>query len=94
MRAAPLTPDDAAEMIRETRTARVLDGWRGGPPLDTDALERALLRISQLAWQLREAITVIDINPLVVLPRGQGIKALDALIVRRGVAGVETDQET
>jgi succinyl-CoA synthetase beta subunit len=64
------------------------------PPFATDALERALLLISQLAWQLREAITVIDINPLVVLARGQGIKALDALIVRKGVAGVETDQET
>jgi acetyltransferase len=82
MRAAPLTPADADEMIAETRAARLLQGWRGGPPLDTAALAQALLRISQLAWQLRELAAAIDVNPLMVLPRGQGVKALDALIVR------------
>jgi acetyltransferase len=82
IRAAPLAPEDAAEMITETRAARLLDGWRGSPPLDTAALTQALVTISQLAWQLRELIAEIDINPLVVLPRGQGVIALDALIVR------------
>jgi acetate---CoA ligase (ADP-forming) len=81
MRAAPLAPEEAAELIGETRVSRLLDGWRGGPPLDTAALEQALLRISQLAWQLREEVSAIDINPLLVLPRGQGVVALDALIV-------------
>jgi acetate---CoA ligase (ADP-forming) len=82
MRAAPLAPEEAAEMIAETRTARLLGGWRGSPPLDTAALEQALVSVSQLAWQLRETIAEIDINPLVVLPRGRGVIALDALIVR------------
>jgi acetyltransferase len=82
MRAVPLAPEDAAAVIAETRAARLLHGWRGGPPLDAGALEQALVRVSQLAWQLRELIAEIDINPLVVLPHGQGVKALDALIVR------------
>jgi succinyl-CoA synthetase beta subunit len=69
-------------MIAETRAARLLDGWRGSSPLDSAALEQALVSVSQLAWQLRETIAEIDINPLVVLPRGQGVIALDAMIVR------------
>jgi acetyltransferase len=84
MRAAPLSPADAAAMIAETRAARLLGGWRGSPPLDTAALEQALVSVSQLAWQLREQIAEIDINPLIVLPRGQGVAILDALIVRAG----------
>jgi acetyltransferase len=82
MRAAPITLEDAAEMIGEIRAARVLQGWRGGPALDIAALEHTLVTISQLAWQLRELVAEIDINPLVVLPRGRGVVALDALIVR------------
>jgi acetyltransferase len=81
MRAAPITREDAAEMIGEIRAARVLQGWRGGPALDIAALEQTLVVISQLAWQLRDQIAAIDINPLVVLPRSQGVKVLDALIV-------------
>jgi acyl-CoA synthetase (NDP forming) len=81
MRAAPIAPEDAAEMIGEIRAARVLQGWRGGSALDTAALAQALVTVSQLAWQLRELVAEIDINPLIVLPRGRGVIALDALIV-------------
>jgi acyl-CoA synthetase (NDP forming) len=83
MRAAPLAPGEAAELIGETRAACLLNGWRGGPPLDSMALEQTLLRVSQLAWQLRDKVSAIDINPLLVLPHGQGVVALDALIVLR-----------
>jgi acyl-CoA synthetase (NDP forming) len=82
MRAAPLAPAEAAELIDETGVARILAGWRGGRPLDRAALEQALLRVAQLAWQLHDEIAAIDINPLLVLPLGQGVVALDALIVR------------
>jgi acetyltransferase len=83
MRAAPLAPGEAAELIGETRAACLLNGWRGGPPLDSMALEQTLLRVSQLAWQLRDKVSAIDITPLLVLPHGQGVVALDALIVLR-----------
>jgi acetyltransferase len=81
MRMAPIAREDAAEMIEETRAGRVLQGWRGGPPLDIAALEQALVSVSQLAWQMRDLIAEIDINPLIVLPRGRGVMVLDALIV-------------
>ncbi len=82
MRAAPLAPAEAAELIDETGVAKIPAGWRGGPTLDRAALEQTLPRISQLAWQLRDEIAAIDINPLLVLPRLMGVVALDALIVR------------
>jgi acetyltransferase len=83
MRAAPITEPEARAMIAETRAARILAGWRGGPPLDVAALAQVLVQVSQLAWQLRDTVAAIDINPLVVLPLGQGIKVVDALIVRQ-----------
>jgi acetyltransferase len=83
MRAAPIGEADAHAMIAETRAARVLAGWRGGPALDIAALAQALVLVSRLAWQLRDTIAAIDINPLVVLPLGQGVKIVDALIIRK-----------
>ena len=82
MRLAPIGEAEAFAMIAETRAARILDGWRGGPPLDVAALAQALVQLARLGWQLRDTIAAIDINPLVVLPRGQGVKVVDALIVR------------
>jgi acetate---CoA ligase (ADP-forming) len=82
MRLAPIGEAEALAMIAETRAARILDGWRGGPPLDVAALAQALVQLARLGWQLRDTIAAIDINPLVVLPRGQGVKVVDALIVR------------
>ncbi|MBI3978257.1 MAG: acetate--CoA ligase family protein [Chloroflexi bacterium] len=82
MRMAPLTVGDAREMVQEIRAARVLQGFRGGPPADVDALVGALVRLSRLAWWLRDEIAEIDVNPLVVFPAGRGVRAVDALIVR------------
>lgn len=82
MRAAPIDLAEARAMVAETRAARVLAGWRGGPPLDITALAEAIVRVSQLAWRLRDDVAAIDINPLIVLPVGQGVVAVDALIVR------------
>jgi hypothetical protein len=83
MRAAPIGEAEALALIAETRAARILAGWRGGPPLDIAALARALVQLGRLGWQLRDTIAAIDINPLVVLPCGQGVKVVDALIVRK-----------
>jgi succinyl-CoA synthetase beta subunit len=67
-------------MIQETRGARLLQGFRGRPPADLDALAGALVRLSQLALDLGDVIVALDINPLMVLPRGQGVCAVDTLI--------------
>ncbi|HMP43345.1 MAG TPA: acetate--CoA ligase family protein, partial [Roseiflexaceae bacterium] len=66
MRAAPFDVAEAQAMIDETRAATILAGWRGAPPCDREALAHVITTLSQLAWQLRETLDSIDINPLIV----------------------------
>jgi len=82
-RVAPFGLEDARAMIEELRARAVFDGVRGGPPRDLDALVATLARVSELAWHLRDRLVELDINPLLVRPRGQGVVAADALIVLR-----------
>ena len=49
-----------------------------------DKLADVLLKVSALAWALRERIAELDINPLIVREEGQGVVAVDALLVLRG----------
>ncbi len=80
LRLPPLNRQEALHMIAETRGARLLGGFRGRPPADVDALADALVRLSQLAADLGDLIVALDINPLMVLPKGQGVRAVDALV--------------
>lgn len=82
-RLAPLTRSEALEMIREIRAFKVLDGARGRPKADVDALADALLRLSALAIDRRADVGELDINPLFVLAQEHGVKAGDALIKPR-----------
>jgi acyl-CoA synthetase (NDP forming) len=79
-RIAPLTRADAEEMIDEIRGRRVLQGMRGKPPADRNALIDTLLRVSQLVTDHGAQIDELDLNPLVVLPKGT--KVVDALITK------------
>ncbi len=79
-RLAPLTSADAEEMISEVRSARLLAGLRGAPPADRAALVAAIVRIGDLAAAC-PMIAELDVNPLLVLPEGQGALALDARII-------------
>ena len=83
LRVAPFDIDEAHRMIGEIRAAAVLDGVRGRPASDRDALARALVRLSQVAAANADTIESIDLNPFVVLPAGQGALAVDALIVAK-----------
>jgi acetyltransferase len=80
LRLPPLSHEEALEMIDETHAGRLLRGFRGLPPADVDALADALVRLSQLAKDLGDLIAALDVNPLMVLPRGQGVRAVDALV--------------
>lgn len=75
-RLQPLTDLDADAMIRGIRSFKMLDGYRGGPPADLEAIQDALLRLSQLLGDLPE-IQEMDINPLKVLRPGEGAIAVD-----------------
>jgi acetyltransferase len=81
LRACPITESDAHEMLQEVKGARLLEGFRGHPAADVDALIQLLVRISQLGIQCEQEVRELDLNPLLVLPRGQGVRAADALIV-------------
>ena len=83
MRVAPLTRADAEAMIREVRGFPLLDGARGRPKADLDALAQLLLNVSRLGMDLRERIAELDLNPVRVRATGEGLIALDALLVRR-----------
>ncbi len=82
LRLCPITRDDALDLIGEVKGARLLQGFRGAPSGDADALADVLVRVSQMAAQLEGSLAELDINPLIVLPAGQGVKAADALAVR------------
>ena len=79
-RLAPLTVADAWEMLDEVRSARLLTGLRGAPAADRAALVDAIVRVGQLAADHPE-IAELDINPLLALPEGQGVIAVDARII-------------
>ncbi|UNO44058.1 acetate--CoA ligase family protein [Streptomyces sp. MST-110588] len=79
----PFGADRARAMLGELRGRALLDGVRGAPPADADALVEVVLRVQRMALELGAGLAELDINPLVVLPRGQGVVALDALAVCR-----------
>jgi acetate---CoA ligase (ADP-forming) len=81
LRACPITESDAREMLQEVKGARLLEGFRGHPAADVEALIHLLVCVSHLGAQCEQEIREMDLNPLLVLPRGQGVRAADALIV-------------
>jgi acyl-CoA synthetase (NDP forming) len=83
LRLAPIDKPGALAMIAEINGRAILEGVRGQQPCDIDALADALVKLSQFAAAHADDVESIDINPLIVLPRGQGAYALDALIVSR-----------
>jgi len=67
-------------MLNEIRTKALLDGVRGKPPVDKEALVDVLLRMGQLVQDFPE-IVEFDINPLIVFPDGQGAVAIDMRLI-------------
>ena len=68
-------------MISSLKSAALLDGWRGGPAADGEALAEIVAQVSRLSVDLGDRLVELDINPVAVLPRGEGAVALDALMV-------------
>ncbi|HEY3792784.1 MAG TPA: acetate--CoA ligase family protein, partial [Bradyrhizobium sp.] len=68
------------EALGKLRSAKLLNGVRGAPPVDVDAVVQAVMAIGRL-MQAVPALTEIDVNPLMAHAKGQGATALDALIV-------------
>ena len=81
LRLCPIDESDALQMIAEVKGARLLEGFRGQPAADIAALADTLVRVSQLGAQLEGSLAELDINPLMVLPTGQGVRAADAVAI-------------
>jgi len=81
-RLAPVGKEEAKEMLQELKSYWLLQGARGEPAADIDAVVDAILRVSQLVTDFAE-ISELDINPLRVLEKGKGCLAADARIVLR-----------
>src|SRR5690606_32489525 len=80
VRLAPVTEDEALDMIGRTRVGRLLQGFRNAPPGDLDALKRAISRLSRFAAADPASAPGIEVNPLRVFAAGEGVVALDALV--------------
>ncbi len=79
-RVAPFSRREAWAMLNEIRSKTLLEGVRGKPPIDKEAIVETLLRMGQLVLEFPE-IAEFDINPLIVYPEDQGAIAIDMRLV-------------
>jgi acyl-CoA synthetase (NDP forming) len=93
IRVAPISREDALAMIREVRAFPLLDGARGRPRCDLDALADALLALARLAMDARGTLESVDVNPFVAFARGAGPGGASALALDAVVIGRATDPQ-
>jgi acetyltransferase len=79
-RLAPIGRNEARRMIRQIKGYRLFQGFRGRPPADIEIIEKSMVSLSNLATNHPE-IVELDINPLLVHPRGEGATAADCRII-------------
>ncbi|MDB5957177.1 acetate--CoA ligase family protein [Ramlibacter sp.] len=79
-----LSRADALSMAQELKTWPLLDGFRGRAKADVEALVSAIVAFSRMAAQLGDRLLEAEINPLFVLPAGQGVRAADGVAVLAG----------
>ncbi len=77
--AAPVDNEAVHRALQRLKLSRLLAGFRGKPAADVDALVDAAVRLTH-AFQARADLKEIELNPVLVLPKGQGIVAVDLLI--------------
>jgi acetate---CoA ligase (ADP-forming) len=83
LRPAPVTPDEVGRMLGELRGAALLRGFRGAPSADVEALADAVARFSRLIADHASVLAEADLNPIIVLPAGHGVRIVDSLLVGR-----------
>lgn len=80
----PFTRNWAERMVSGIKAGPLLAGVRGRPAGDVPALVESVMNVQRLACEVGDEIAELDINPLMVLPAGRGVVAVDALVVPRG----------
>lgn len=81
IRLLPVSDAEARSMVADLRLSKLLAGYRGGPAYDTEALVQAILSLSQMGESLGPRLSEAEVNPLFVMPAGQGVAAADGLAV-------------
>ncbi len=76
----PVVEDDVRSAVDRLKVARLLDGYRGAPRGDREALVEAVMAVASLAEVERDRLVELDINPLLVMPEGMGVIAADGLL--------------
>ena len=79
---APLNKAEALNMIKSLKAYKLLAGYRGSKPADIDALAEMLVNIGNYAVKNKDELKEMDLNPVFVYPEGEGVCAVDALIVK------------
>jgi len=82
-RPAPVSAEEAVAMIDELKAAALLKGFRGAAKADIAALSQLIAQLSLLAARLRDDVSEIELNPVLVHGEGQGVTIVDALVVRK-----------
>src|SRR6185295_5804262 len=82
-RPAPVGVAEAEAMLGELKAAPLLRGFRGAARADVGALAKLISEVSVLAAPLREEVSEIELNPVLVHGEGQGVTIVDALVVKR-----------
>jgi len=82
-RPAPVGVDEAAAMLEELKAVALLKGFRGAAKADIAALSQLIAQVSWLAARLRDQVSEIELNPVLLHAEGQGVTIVDALVVRK-----------
>ena len=83
LRFAPLTAEDALDMVKTLRAHALLEGFRGAPRADIRQLVEVIRTLSRMAIDLHSHIAQLDINPLILSEDGKGGRIVDARVVLR-----------
>ena len=89
LRVAPLDEGEVQSMMQETKAYQLLTGFRKDKLRDVAALSNVLLAVSRFVLDFKDDLAELDINPVLVLPEGQGVRAVDALVVLKSPDGVK-----
>lgn len=84
IRLAPVSVETAREMILDVKMLQTVMGLRGKQKGDLEALAEAISGLSKLALRPELGVQEAEVNPLLVLPEGQGVLAVDALVLQQG----------
>lgn len=77
----PLNHDEALHMLQSLKSFKLLNGYRGNPPADIEVLTDMMVKISDFAYRKKDTLKELDMNPLFVYPKGEGVAIADALAV-------------